>query len=137
VQGPRVRSDLPLNTEAIRPAGAGSASIASQGGSAAPSVPLKTNVSPSGAKPFRGRKSWQGALCGVTTRREMIGSPLRRTARLMWFMTARSIDDPFPDLGTSCTVGVGACVATSVRVCGGEGTTTVCGATPGTPTPER
>ena len=30
------------------------------------------------------------------------------------------VDDPFPDLGTACTAGVGACAATGVRVCGGE-----------------
>ncbi len=46
-------------------------------------------------------------------------------------------DDPFPDVGAACTVGVGACAATGLRVCTGEGTSTVCNAIPGTPTTER
>ena len=45
-------------------------------------------------------------------------------------------DDGFPDVGTACSVGVGACAATGVRVCAGEGTSTVCNALPGTPSPE-
>src|SRR5262249_34418013 len=47
-----------------------------------------------------------------------------------------TIDDGFPDVGTACSVGVGECAASGVRVCAGEGTSTVCNALPGTPGPE-
>src|SRR5262245_29392646 len=40
----------------------------------------------------------------------------------------------FPELGTSCTVGVGDCRRTGAMVCLGNGSGTICSATPGPPT---
>ena len=46
-------------------------------------------------------------------------------------------DEPFVDLGSPCTVGVGACAAQrAMKVCLGDGTGTTCNATPGSPAPE-
>ena len=45
-------------------------------------------------------------------------------------------DEDFPTLGNACSVGVGACQANGVRVCSNDGLSTVCNATPGTPTTE-
>jgi len=39
------------------------------------------------------------------------------------------------DVGTSCTVGIGACQRTGARMCSADRLGTVCGATPGTPSP--
>jgi hypothetical protein len=44
-----------------------------------------------------------------------------------------STDEDFPNLGTGCTVGVGACEATGSYVCTVDGLGTECDATPGTP----
>jgi hypothetical protein len=44
-------------------------------------------------------------------------------------------DEGFP-VGATCMVGVGACQANGQQICSGDGTTTVCNATPGTPTAE-
>ena len=41
------------------------------------------------------------------------------------------VDETFPDKGTSCTVGVGACQRTGVKVCKADGTGTVCNVLPG------
>src|SRR5262249_10990735 len=45
-------------------------------------------------------------------------------------------DEPFVDLGSSCSVGVGACQRTGTKICRGDGTGTTCNVTPGTPAPE-
>jgi hypothetical protein len=45
-------------------------------------------------------------------------------------------DQPFTDLGTTCTAGVGACEATGAMVCTVDGTGTECDATAGTGTAE-
>jgi hypothetical protein len=50
--------------------------------------------------------------------------------------TAAVRPDPGLTLGTSCTVGVGACTRTGAWVCNSTGTGTTCSATPGTPSPE-
>jgi hypothetical protein len=47
-----------------------------------------------------------------------------------------STDEDFPDLGQSCSVGLGECRRTGTKVCAPNGFGTVCDATPGTPTPE-
>jgi hypothetical protein len=47
-----------------------------------------------------------------------------------------ALDEDFPDLGTGCSVGVGECTASGVRICAGDGTGTECNAIPGTPTAE-
>jgi hypothetical protein len=44
-----------------------------------------------------------------------------------------SSDEAFPGLGTSCTVGTGACEATGSYICTADGLGTECSATPGTP----
>ncbi len=46
------------------------------------------------------------------------------------------VDEGFPNLGSSCMVGVGACLATGTFVCSADGTTSVCDAVPGTPAAE-
>jgi hypothetical protein len=46
------------------------------------------------------------------------------------------IDQTFPDLGMTCTVGVGDCARTGVKVCLANGSGTTCSVTPGTPTTE-
>src|SRR5207247_217215 len=46
------------------------------------------------------------------------------------------IDEAFADLGTTCSVGVGACQQTGTKVCTASETATQCNATPGTPSPE-
>ena len=48
------------------------------------------------------------------------------------------VDENFPDLGTACTVGVGECQASGVKICSNDqmSTGTVCSATPGNPTAE-
>jgi hypothetical protein len=43
------------------------------------------------------------------------------------------VDEDFPNLGTSCTEGVGACEATGSYICTVDGLGTECSATPGTP----
>ena len=45
-------------------------------------------------------------------------------------------DEDFPDLGSQCAVGFGACMNTGTKVCTGDGLGTVCNATPLTPMPE-
>ena len=45
------------------------------------------------------------------------------------------VDEGF-DVGASCTAGLGACQASGTKVCSADHTTTVCNATPGTPTTE-
>ncbi len=45
-------------------------------------------------------------------------------------------DEGYPDLGTSCSVGVGECMSSGVMVCTADTTATECGATEGTPVPE-
>jgi len=45
-------------------------------------------------------------------------------------------DEDFTTLGDSCTVGVGVCQNTGVRVCADGGDDTVCSVTPGTPVTE-
>jgi hypothetical protein len=45
-------------------------------------------------------------------------------------------DENFPDLGSACSVGVGACQANGTKVCAGNGSGTVCNAVAGTPTTE-
>jgi hypothetical protein len=47
-----------------------------------------------------------------------------------------AVDESFTDLGTGCTAGVGACEATGSYVCTGDGFSTECDATPGTPSAE-
>jgi len=46
------------------------------------------------------------------------------------------IDEDFPDLGSACTAGVGACAVAGVKVCSADGTSTVCNAMPSGATPE-
>jgi hypothetical protein len=46
------------------------------------------------------------------------------------------IDEGFPDLGQSCTAGLGACLQAGMRQCNGTGTGTQCSAIPGTPSAE-
>jgi hypothetical protein len=41
------------------------------------------------------------------------------------------VDEAFPDLGSSCMVGVGACQASGAFVCSANGADTMCSATPG------
>lgn len=45
------------------------------------------------------------------------------------------IDESF-DVGASCSVGIGACQRTGKKVCSGNGTTTVCNTTAGSPSAE-
>ncbi len=45
-------------------------------------------------------------------------------------------DELFPDKGNTCTGGVGECARTGSRQCAGDGRSTTCSATPGTPVPE-
>lgn len=40
------------------------------------------------------------------------------------------------EVGTACTVGVGACARTGVKICAENGSGAVCNATPGSPTAE-
>jgi hypothetical protein len=47
------------------------------------------------------------------------------------------IDEPFADLGTSCSAGFGACEAIGIMVCDAAKTATICDATPGTPSTEE
>ncbi len=47
-----------------------------------------------------------------------------------------STDEPFTNLGTGCSVGIGACAATGTWVCSANGLATQCDATPGTPSTE-
>ena len=47
-----------------------------------------------------------------------------------------STDEDFPDLGGTCSDGVGACAATGSFVCAGDGSGTICTAAPGEPQPE-
>jgi hypothetical protein len=42
-----------------------------------------------------------------------------------------AIDEDFPDLGQPCTVGIGACQRSGVRICSADGLTTRCSAVPG------
>ena len=63
--------------------------------------------------------------------------PERRAVRRPRQRLQRHDRRPLPRRRRACTAGVGACAATGVRVCTGEGTSTVCNAIPGTPTPER
>ncbi|HXJ34350.1 MAG TPA: MopE-related protein [Candidatus Eisenbacteria bacterium] len=46
------------------------------------------------------------------------------------------VDEPYVDLGSACTVGVGACASNGVKVCRADHTGTVCNATPGSPSAE-
>jgi putative metal-binding protein len=46
------------------------------------------------------------------------------------------VDEGFPNLGTACTVGVGACRRTGTYVCSTDRLSAVCSATPGTPSAE-
>jgi hypothetical protein len=46
------------------------------------------------------------------------------------------VDNGFANLGQSCTAGVGACQRTGVFVCSPDGSTTVCSAVAGAPSPE-
>jgi len=46
-------------------------------------------------------------------------------------------DEDFPNLGQTCTVGMGACEASGVLVCSDDGSHSACNATPGTPTGEK
>jgi hypothetical protein len=48
-----------------------------------------------------------------------------------------SIDEDFPGLGDPCTVGVGFCQRSATIVCSGDHTSTVCSATPGSPSTEN
>jgi len=45
-------------------------------------------------------------------------------------------DPDFPELGTPCTAGIGACLAAGMVICAPDGLGTVCSATAGTPLPE-
>ncbi|MHC4133235.1 MAG: hypothetical protein ACYSR3_14810, partial [Planctomycetota bacterium] len=45
-------------------------------------------------------------------------------------------DEDFPNLGDTCTVGIGACEATGTYVCTADDSSTECNAIPGTPSPE-
>ena len=45
------------------------------------------------------------------------------------------IDDPFPNLGSPCSVGIGICERTGTFVCRPDGTGTMCSASPGMPEP--
>jgi hypothetical protein len=47
-----------------------------------------------------------------------------------------NIDEDFTDLGASCSVGVGTCATTGVKVCRADGTGTICDAVKGNPSPE-
>lgn len=46
-------------------------------------------------------------------------------------------DEDFSDVGASCSVGIGACESSGVRVCSADGTATVCDAMPGVPQLEQ
>ena len=46
------------------------------------------------------------------------------------------VDEDFPDLGSACTAGAGACAAVGVKVCSADGMSTVCNAMPAGATPE-
>ena len=46
------------------------------------------------------------------------------------------VDETFTDLGDACTVGVGTCARTGVKVCLGNGSGTTCNVTPGSPATE-
>ena len=45
-------------------------------------------------------------------------------------------DEDFADLGTPCSLGVGACLDLGLKVCSADHLSTVCDATPGEPSPE-
>src|SRR3990172_1430801 len=45
-------------------------------------------------------------------------------------------DEDYPDLGSACSAGIGACSATGTMVCNVAGSGTVCDAQPGTPSAE-
>jgi hypothetical protein len=47
-----------------------------------------------------------------------------------------SIDETFPDLGSACTSGIGACQAAGVKICSTDKSGTVCSAVAGTPSAE-
>ncbi|HVV83426.1 MAG TPA: MopE-related protein, partial [Kofleriaceae bacterium] len=47
-----------------------------------------------------------------------------------------AIDDPFVDLGQSCSVGTGTCVRQGTKICLADGTGTTCSAVPGAGSPE-
>ncbi|MBI4508230.1 MAG: SUMF1/EgtB/PvdO family nonheme iron enzyme [Deltaproteobacteria bacterium] len=46
------------------------------------------------------------------------------------------VDEDFPEKGSLCTAGQGACAAAGTRICRIDGTGTECTATPGSPSPE-
>jgi hypothetical protein len=46
------------------------------------------------------------------------------------------VDENFPLKGTSCTVGIGACLRSGVWICNGLGTALVCSVSPGSPSAE-
>ena len=47
-----------------------------------------------------------------------------------------TIDEPFSDKGAACTVGLGLCARTGIKVCSTAGDATICSAQPGTPAAE-
>jgi hypothetical protein len=46
------------------------------------------------------------------------------------------VDENWPEIGATCTVGVGACARTGVYFCSGDGSGVACSASPGVPTTE-
>jgi len=47
-----------------------------------------------------------------------------------------AIDEDFPDKGSACTAGLGACLAGGIKICSSDRSGTVCTAEPGTPSAE-
>jgi hypothetical protein len=61
------------------------------------------------------------------------GTPVAETCDGLDNDCDSSIDEDFTDLGTTCTVGAGACEATGTYICTADGSGTECDTMPGTP----
>jgi hypothetical protein len=78
--------------------------------------------------------------CQVTVDNCLNGAPQTCTPGAPGTETCNGLDDDCDgaidngfDVGTACSVGVGACAANGTKVCTADGSGTECGATPGTP----
>jgi hypothetical protein len=73
--------------------------------------------------------SGTGTECGATA-----GSPSTEMCNLIDDDCDGKVDEAFPTLGDPCTSGVGVCARAGSLVCSTDATTTMCSATPGSPT---
>ncbi len=77
-----------------------------------------------------------GAACDCSDEDDAINPGATETCDALDNDCDGATDEDFPEKGSACSAGIGACEASGVRVCRPDGTGTICDAVPGNPTSE-